>query len=335
MIFCVMIPRTNSALHEHSWQWHLQNGIRNANDLAEALGIEVVEVPTDFPLLIPLPYLSRITKGDTQDPLLLQVLPRKEENDISTGFTTDPLMEIPHTHGSGIIHKYQGRILIITTSACAVNCRYCFRRHFPYNDFQLSKKDWSSVASYVEQDPSIREVILSGGDPLVMPDSRLSELVQAIDSLEQITNLRIHTRLPVVIPQRINDELLAWVHQSKLHIVFVIHANHSSELDTHVESAINRLRSVNVTVLNQSVLLKDVNDNIGSLVNLSWRLSELGVMPYYLHLLDKVAGAAHYDVLDETGANLIRQMQGQLPGYLVPKLVRETPGADAKCEIKL
>ena len=335
MIFCAMIPRTDSTLHEHSWQWHLQNGIRNTNDLAEALGIEVKEVPTDFPLLIPLPYLSRITKGDTKDPLLLQVLPRKEENDISTGFSTDPLMEIPHAHGPGIIHKYKSRILIITTGACAINCRYCFRRHFPYNDFQLSKKDWSSVTSYVEQDPSIREVILSGGDPLVMPDNRLSELTQAIGSLKQITNLRIHTRLPVVIPQRINNELLAWVNQSKLHIVFVIHANHAKELDVHVERAINRLRSTNVTVLNQSVLLKGVNDNIGSLVDLSWRLSETGVIPYYLHALDKVAGAAHYDVSDEAGAELTRQMRGQLPGYLVPKLVRETPGADAKCEIKL
>lgn len=330
-----MIPRTDSALHDHSWQWHLQHSIKNANDLAEALGIHLDEVQTDFPLLVPLPYLNRIAKGDPMDPLLLQVLPRKAENDPSIGFSKDPLMELQHTQGPGIIHKYRGRLLIVTTGVCAVNCRYCFRRHFPYSEFQLSKKDWASVKAYIDQDPSIHEVILSGGDPLIMPDNRLGELAEAIESLTQITNLRIHTRLPVVIPQRVNEELLTWVRQTRLHLVFVIHANHAYELDTHVEAAINHLRSANVTILNQSVLLKNVNDDVGTLTELSWRLSQLGVMPYYLHLLDKVAGAAHYDVPDEIGAGLVRQMRGQLPGYLVPKLVREIPGADAKCEIKL
>lgn len=325
-----MIPRTDIALHDHSWQWHLQHAVRDANELAKVLELDLPPVTTDFPVLVPLPYLHRIEKGNPFDPLLLQVLARPEENLVVTGYTTDPVEE---TAQHGLIHKYRGRVLLVTTGTCAINCRYCFRRHFPYSEFQLTRNDRQHVLAYIENDPTIREVILSGGDPLIMPNRQLRELVQQLSELPQLTHLRIHTRLPIVIPQRVDDELVSWIAKTRFQVTVVIHANHANELDDEVGAAIRRLRENNVTLLNQSVLLDRVNNNCDALCNLSWRLSELGVLPYYLHLLDKVAGAAHFDVTASDAKDLIKQMTDQMPGYLVPKLVKEVPGEPAKHEL--
>lgn len=330
-----MILRTKNALYDQSWQWHLKNSLTNIEELAGALNIKLPDVPTDFPLLVPLPYLKRIEKGDPNDPLLLQILPTGKENMPAQGFLKDPLEEVSQTKSPGIIHKYHGRVLIVATGSCAINCRYCFRRHFPYNEYKLSKKDWREMEEYVTQDPSIKEIILSGGDPLIMTDKRLKAFVGRIKELKQVTHLRVHTRLPIVIPQRITEDLISWAGDTKLRTIFVIHANHANELDDAVGSAILRLRSANVSVLNQSVLLKGINANLKSLVDLSWRLSNLGVIPYYLHLLDKVSGSAHFDVPEELGVQLVDQMTNQLPGYLVPKLVREVPDAPAKVQIRV
>lgn len=325
-----MIPRTDIALHNHSWQWHLQHAVRNTNELAKVLELDIASVNSDFPVLVPLPYLHRIEKGNPNDPLLLQVLVQPEENQVVPGFTKDPVQEVAHR---GIIHKYRGRVLIVTAGTCAINCRYCFRRHFPYSEFQLSRDDWQNVFAYIESDPSIREVILSGGDPLIMPDRQLRELVNQLGELPQLTHLRIHTRLPVVVPQRVDKELISWIANTRFQVVVVIHSNHANELDDEVGTAMARLRENDVTLLNQSVLLEGVNNHSDTLCSLSWRLSELGVLPYYLHLLDKVAGAAHFDVPIGDAKHLIRQMKDQMPGYLVPKLVKEIPGEPAKHEL--
>lgn len=325
-----MIPGTDIALYDHSWQWHLQHAVRDANELAKVLELDLPPVTTDFPVLVPLPYLHRIEKGNPFDPLLLQVLARPEENLVVTGYTTDPIEE---TAQHGLIHKYRGRVLLVTTGTCAINCRYCFRRHFPYSEFQLTRNDRQHVLAYIENDPTIREVILSGGDPLIMPNRQLRELVQQLSELPQLTHLRIHTRLPIVIPQRVDDEFVSWIANTRFQVTVVIHANHANELDDEVGAAMSRLRENNVTLLNQSVLLERVNNNCDALCNLSWRLSELGVLPYYLHLLDKVAGAAHFDVTASDAKDLIKQMTDQMPGYLVPKLVKEVPGEPAKHEL--
>ncbi|MDG2071320.1 MAG: EF-P beta-lysylation protein EpmB [Pseudomonadales bacterium] len=317
-------------MYDHSWQWHLQHAVRDANELAKVLELDLPPVTTDFPVLVPLPYLHRIEKGNPFDPLLLQVLARPEENLVITGYTTDPVEE---TAQHGLIHKYRGRVLLVTTGTCAINCRYCFRRHFPYSEFQLTRNDRQHVLAYIENDPTIREVILSGGDPLIMPNRQLRELVQQLSELPQLTHLRIHTRLPIVIPQRVDDELVSWIANTRFQVTVVIHANHANELDDEVGAAMSRLRENNVTLLNQSVLLERVNNNCDALCNLSWRLSELGVLPYYLHLLDKVAGAANFDVTASDAKDLIKQMTDQMPGYLVPKLVKEVPGEPAKHEL--
>ena len=327
-----MIPRTDTPLHDHSWQWRLQNAIRDSNELAKEIELDLQDCATDFPILVPRPYLDRIKKGDRQDPLLQQILPTSRENIFVEGFTPDPLRELDQAQGP-VIQKYRSRILIVTTGTCAINCRYCFRRHFPYGDFHLSRGDWNRVTAYINEDPTIREVILSGGDPLMMPDRQLAALAETLETQTQLSHLRIHTRLPVVIPQRVNADLLTWIARSRLKVIVVIHANHSQELDDNVTQAIDRLKSADVMVLNQSVLLKSINDDFKSLCDLSWRLSEMGVLPYYLHLLDKVSGAAHFDVSASRGAALIREMRDHLPGYLVPKLVTEIPGAPAKQEI--
>jgi L-lysine 2,3-aminomutase len=329
-----MIPRSNTLLHDHSWQWHLQHAIRDTNELAKALGIHIDKVDSQFPLLVPLPFLDRMAHGDATDPLLLQVLPQQQENLTIPGFVDDPLQELGHTMGSGIVHKYQGRILLITTGSCAINCRYCFRRHFPYDALKLTSEDWRDVASYLEKDQSIREVILSGGDPLVMPDRRLGALAARLDRLDQVTHLRIHTRMPVVIPQRVDAALLDWITQTRLQVVMVLHSNHAAELDDSVHRAVTMLREAGVTLLNQSVLLKSINDSVDDLCDLSWRLSEIGVAPYYLHQLDKVAGAAHFDLASTHALQLIEEMRARMPGYLIPRLVTEIPGETSKHEMR-
>ena len=326
-----MITLSDPGSHDQSWQWHLQHAIRSIPALASHLGVQLDDIDQGFPLLAPLPYLDRIVSGNAFDPLLLQILPRSQEEESGPQYLKDPLQEGNLiTRPRGLIQKYNGRALVITTGACAINCRYCFRRHFPYGEYNPSSSDWTGIYRHLANDTSLSEVILSGGDPLILGDRQLSDIITKLDSLESIDTIRLHTRLPVVIPQRICPELLDWVNRCHKNLVFVLHSNHPNEIDDQVVNAVIALRDAGAILLNQSVLLRDINNSPEVLVKLSRRLFDAGVLPYYLHLLDPVAGAQHFDVPEVEGANLIGEMSKQLPGYLVPRLSRELPGAEAK-----
>lgn len=273
--------------------------------------------------------------GDRADPLLRQVLPLDAEDQLNPGFGTDPVGDLAALAGPGVLHKYQGRALVITTGACAIHCRYCFRRHFPYADAQGRGADWTPVLDYLARDDSIEEVILSGGDPLALSDSRLAVLAEGLDRIAHLQRLRIHTRLPIVLPERVDAALLAWLGATRLKPVMVLHANHAREFDTSVDAALARLRATGVCLLNQSVLLRGVNDSVAALRALSERLFRAGVLPYYLHLLDRVQGAAHFEVAEAQARVLLLELAAQLPGYLLPRLVREQAGAAAKQLVSL
>ncbi|MDZ7686624.1 MAG: EF-P beta-lysylation protein EpmB [Gammaproteobacteria bacterium] len=325
-----MIPLVDLSWQGQPWQWQLANAVTDANELTRLLDLPDVVAPSAFRLLVPRPFLARFEVGNADDPLLRQVLPIAAEQAHAKGFVTDPVGDLNATAGQGLIQKYEGRVLIVTTGACAINCRYCFRRHFPYGDFQPDSTAWDEIVSKVSADPSIREVILSGGDPLVLSDRRLAALVSRLDAIDHVDTIRVHTRLPIVVPDRVCDALLDWASALRARLVMVTHANHPNEIDEAVEDALQRLRSTGMTLLNQSVLLAGVNDNAAALAALSRRLFAAGVLPYYLHMLDPVAGAAHFDVDESTAVRLLNNLHRQLPGYLVPKLVREIEGADSK-----
>ena len=284
----------------------------------------------DFPLFVPQPYLSRIEKGNATDPLLLQILPLSHELHRSPDFTSDPLEESSFTPRKGLLHKYQGRVLVIASGACAINCRYCFRRHFPYQEHQPDRNAWESIFDYLVKHSSISEVILSGGDPLTLNDSRLSWVASELGRIPHIKRLRIHSRLPIVIPQRICASLLDWIKASPLRIVIVIHSNHPNELDQQVARHLQKLHHAGVTLLNQSVLLAGINDSAAVLISLSEKLSEMDVLPYYLHMLDKVSGASHFEVSNGAAREIYQQVISWLPGYLVPKLVKDSPESTSK-----
>ncbi len=262
---------------------------------------------------------------------MLQVLPIARELQTIPGYTQDPLAEERATVVPGLLHKYHGRALLIATGACAIHCRYCFRRHFPYSDHQSWGDGWSDALAYIGQETSLTEVILSGGDPLSVNDQKLAELASALGSISHLRRLRIHTRMPVVLPDRVDDNLLAWLSASRLEKVIVIHANHRNEIDGRVASAIGRLRVAGVTVLNQTVLLAGINDDSKALIDLSEALFEAGALPYYLNLLDPVQGAAHFEVDETRARRLVWEVMQKLPGYLVPRLVREI--AEAPCKM--
>jgi EF-P beta-lysylation protein EpmB len=272
-------------------------------------------------------------KGDINDPLLRQVLPLEDELLAAPGYTGDPLGEQEANPHPGLIHKYHGRVLLIVSGSCAINCRYCFRRHFPYQDNKPSRESWQQALAYIAADPSISEVIYSGGDPLTASDSQLRWLTGQVAAIPHVRRLRVHTRLPIVMPSRITAELIEGLSDHRLSTSLVIHSNHANELDDTVASALARLRGAGITLLNQTVLLRGINDDADILSELSERLFALGVLPYYLHLLDKVAGAAHFDTDTGKALALHRALQEQLPGYLVPKLVREIAGARAKTPV--
>jgi EF-P beta-lysylation protein EpmB len=284
----------------------------------------------NFPLKVPRGYAARMAPGDPADPLFLQVWARPEEAQEVPGFTDDAVGDLDKLKAGGIIHKYSGRALLVATGACAVHCRYCFRRHFPYSDALASRDHFREALRELAADRSIREVILSGGDPLSLADAKLAELAQALEFIPHVRRLRIHTRLPVVLPERIDDGLLAWLGRGRLKKIVVIHANHANELDASVAAALERLRDIGVTLLNQSVLLRGVNDSAEALIRLSERLFECSVMPYYLHMLDPVRGTAHFDVAEPAARALLRAASAGLPGYLLPRLVREHAGAPSK-----
>ena len=312
------------------WQRQLQDAVRDAGLLAQILNIELDDIDTGFPLLVPLPYLQRIRPGDRQDPLLRQVLPTGAELIEQHGFSTDPVSEQPMSAGKGLIQKYQGRALVIATGTCAVNCRYCFRRHYPYDTQRLSGSDWERLMAHIANDDSIQEVILSGGDPLILNDRQLASIISALNDVAHVTSIRFHTRLPVVIPERVCESLLSWVDSCRKQLVFVTHINHPNELDQSLTTALQTLAERGPVLLNQSVLLRGVNDNPDTLALLSRKLFAARVLPYYLHLLDPVQGAGHFDVPEAEGRSLIQHISAQLPGYLVPKLAREVPGAPSK-----
>ncbi|SDO20721.1 EF-P beta-lysylation protein EpmB [Halomonas shengliensis] len=319
-----------------AWQAQLAGAIRDPRELCRRLGLNERWLPGAeaghalFEVRVPEAFLSRMRPGDPDDPLLRQVLPLNAEARPVPGYVADPLEEAAHTPAKGLIHKYAGRVLLIASPTCAVNCRYCFRRHFPYAENSPSTAQWEASLETLRGDATIREAILSGGDPLAASDRRLSWLVERLGEIPHLKRLRIHTRLPVVIPDRVDDALLAWLSATRLQKVVVLHINHEQEIDDAVIAACARLKAAGVTLLNQSVLLRGVNASVAALAALSERLFDAGVLPYYLHVLDPVAGAAHFDVPDDEARELVAGLREELPGFLMPRLVREIPGEGSK-----
>lgn len=293
-----------------------------------ALGEAAIE-PAEFPLLVPRGYAARMRKRDPHDPLLRQVLPLASERAPAPGFTLDPLGELARAD-DGVLQKYAGRALLIATAACPVHCRYCFRRHFPYAEHNASRRSWSRAIARIAADRDISEVILSGGDPLSLANHALGDLIARLEHIEHVQTLRIHTRFPIVLPERIDAGLVSVLSRSRLQRVLVVHCNHPREIDAGVATAAASLRRCGVTLLNQSVLLHRVNDDAETLCGLSRGLFAAGILPYYLHALDPVAGSAHFDVPVDEARKLVAQMRRVLPGYLVPRLARETAGQLSK-----
>jgi EF-P beta-lysylation protein EpmB len=336
-----MIPVSTSACQdqrqtEPGWQSILQHAVSDPMELCRRLALPLADQEAItaacqlFPLRVPEPYLARIEMGNASDPLLLQVLPQAMELQEHAGFISDPLDEQAHNPVPGLVHKYASRVLLITTSLCAVHCRYCFRREFPYDDNRNSRLDWQQALDYVRTHQELNEVILSGGDPLSLPDRQLGWLMEQIAAIPHIRRLRIHSRLPVVIPQRITKECLAWLTGSRLQTIMVLHCNHPNEIDLAVSNAIKQLCKAGITVLNQSVLLAGINDHAPTLASLSERLFAAGALPYYLHALDRVRGSHHFAVQDGRGIQIHHELQALLPGFLVPRLVREEAGHHSK-----
>lgn len=318
-----------------TWQRELAGAITDPQALARALDLDpglfaaAAEAGALFKLRVPLSFVGRMRRGDPDDPLLRQVLPVAAELTTVADFGADPLAERGAFKAPGLLQKYHGRALLIATGACAVNCRYCFRREFPYGD-QVGNDALSQALAAIAADPGIEEVILSGGDPLSLSDSRLHALSGQLAQMPHLRRLRLHTRLPVVLPSRVDAGLTQWLRGLPWPVAVVLHSNHGNEIDASVRAACERLRASGVTLLNQSVLLRGVNDSVAALSELSQRLFAAGVVPYYLHLLDKVRGAAHFNVPETTARALVGELAATLSGYLVPRLVREVPGAPAK-----
>lgn len=321
---------------EPNWLLEIKHAIKNLAALGEALELEKEtlfkgqDAHKAFPLMVPRPYLKRIEKGNPNDPLLLQILPIAQEMLEVPGYKQDPLAEQDHNPQKALVHKYQSRVLVISSGTCAINCRYCFRRHFPYADNHLAPSQWESLIAYIEAHPDINEVILSGGDPLMSKDKQLAQRIEAIEALPQIKRIRIHTRLPVVIPSRINDEMINWIKNTRLKVIMVWHINHANEIDDLVIKAANKLTKAGVTLLNQGVILKGINDTANAQVALSEALFEADILPYYMFTLDPVKGAAHFDISLAQAQALMGEVAARLPGYLVPKLAKEVPGQSAK-----
>lgn len=318
------------------WQQVLADAVTDPFELCQMLGLDPAlalsarQAAADFSLRVPRSFIARMRRGDRHDPLLLQVLPVAEEAHAAAGFGVDPIGELAARVAPGVLHKYRGRVLLVATGACAVHCRYCFRRHFPYETDAAPAHGWQRALDYVRGDGSISEVILSGGDPLSLSTRRLAQLGSALRQIPHVRRLRIHTRYPVVLPERIDASLLGWLRELPLQKVMVIHANHAQELDARVAAACSDLRASGTVLLNQTVLLAGINDTLAALRQLSERLFAIGVLPYYLHVLDKVAGAAHFEVGTAAALRLHRELAAELPGYLVPRLVRDESGAASK-----
>lgn len=314
-----------------AWQAELADSYTDPSELLRFLGLDPRDFPAPhraagFPFRVTRSYAARMGKGDPADPLLRQVLPLAAELAEQPGFVADPVGDLAANPAPGLLQKYRGRALLVTTGACAIHCRYCFRREFPYEANPLGKRFERAALDFIAGDESLHEVILSGGDPLVLGDDRLAALVAGIAAIPHVRRLRVHSRLPVVLPSRITAELVRVLTGSRLKPVLVIHANHPAEFDAAVGAALDRPRAAGIALLNQAVLLRGVNDDAATLIRLSETLFEHGVLPYYLHLLDRARGTAHFEVEEARGRELLRDMREALPGYLVPKLVREVEG---------
>jgi L-lysine 2,3-aminomutase len=317
----------------------MREAVRDVKELCQLLQLppefaaQAAGATGQFPLFVPRPFLARMRRGDASDPLLRQVLPLEAETIALPEYTADPVGDVPASLQPGLLQKYYGRVLMVTTGACAVHCRYCFRRHFPYAVAPRSLTDWLGAIEQIESDASIHEVILSGGDPLTLVDHLLAQLVHRLEKIPHLRRIRLHTRLPIVIPQRVTAELLDWLTGTRLTPVVVVHINHPAEIDTVVSAAFAKLNAAGIPLLNQAVLLRGVNDNVDVLAELSERLIDLHVLPYYLHQLDRVAGAAHFEVPVERGRQIVAELQRRLPGYAVPRYVQEIIGRDHKVEL--
>lgn len=323
-----------------SWREAMADLITSGEELLAGLGLDSealglsAEAARAFPLRVPRSFAARMRRGDPEDPLLRQVLAVRAETLSVPGFGSDPTGEQGEANPRrGVIHKYHGRLLLVVTGSCAIHCRYCFRRHFPYGDNQNSRREWGEALDYIAADREIHEVILSGGDPLVAGDKALAELVAKIAAIPHVKRLRVHTRLPVVIPERVTRGLIRALAGTRLPCVVVLHSNHHRELDASVADSCKQLTAAGITLLNQAVLLRGINDSLDAQVQLAEQLFELGVLPYYLHLLDKVDGASHFDVSETAALELHRAMAVRLSGYLLPRLVREVAGAPAKVPV--
>jgi EF-P beta-lysylation protein EpmB len=308
------------------WRQEMKRAIRDPGTLITTLDLDPqvfsLEASQSFPLFAPLPFVRRIQPGQPQDPLLLQLLPQPEELNVVPGFSADPVRDEAASQGHGVIQKYPGRALLVLTGACAIHCRYCFRREYPYAENQAWRKHWPATCDRLRQDSSLTEVILSGGDPLTLDDAAWCEILGDLSAIEHLQRIRIHTRLPIMIPCRITSNWLQQIEACRLKTVLVLHANHAAELDAEVQAYLQQASLV-ATLLNQSVLLRGVNHSVTAQQELAERLLECRVIPYYLNLLDRVSGSAHFEVSEHEGVELIKQLRQRLPGYLVPRLVRD------------
>jgi EF-P beta-lysylation protein EpmB len=322
----IAVPRYDS------WHEAFKDAVRDAEELQRLLDLPMEFVETfraggqDFPLFVPRGFVARMRPADLADPLLRQVLPMREEWESANGFVNDPVADHAAVRKPGLLQKYHGRALLITTGTCAVHCRYCFRRHFPYADAPRSLHHWQPALDAIADDGSLHEVILSGGDPLSLVDGALDALIDELAAIDHLQRLRIHTRLPIMIPERVTDGLIALLRRHRLTPIMVLHANHANELDAHVAAAVAKLADGGIMLLNQAVLLAGVNDSLEAQLSLCERLVDLRVSPYYLHQLDPVAGAAHFQVPLTIGRQIIQELRARLPGYAVPRYVREVPG---------
>ncbi|MFZ5635629.1 MAG: EF-P beta-lysylation protein EpmB [Pseudomonadota bacterium] len=336
MIPAAPLPTQPAPMAGPDWKRLWRDAVRDSAELLALLGL-ADRVPglssgaaAQFPLRVPRGFIARMRPGDPHDPLLRQVLPLDDELRPMPGFSLDAVGDAAARAAAGVIRKYRGRALLIATGSCAVHCRYCFRRHFPYAEETAAAGQWQAAVDAIRADAGIDEVILSGGDPLSLATSKLSELTGRVAEIPHVRRLRIHTRLPVVLPERVDAELTAWLHALPWPVAVVIHANHANEFDGNVDAALTRLRTAGATLLNQAVLLRGVNDSVDALAALCERGYAAGALPYYLHQLDRVQGASHFEVSDDDARGLHRALVDRLPGYLVPKLVREVQGDGAK-----
>ncbi|RFF28352.1 MULTISPECIES: EF-P beta-lysylation protein EpmB [unclassified Wenzhouxiangella] len=329
------LARTAFAPKPIDWRDHLRQAARNPAELLERLGLALADEPAGsrFPMLVPQPFIDRMQPGDRRDPLLLQVLPDRSEEDRVSGYNDDPVGDRASSAGRGLLHKYRGRVLLVATGACAVHCRYCFRQAFPYATEHAGNNHWRPALEYIAGDESIEEVILSGGDPLMLPTGRLQELTTQLSAIPHIRRLRIHTRLPIILPDRVTGNLLDWIGNLPWPTVMVVHANHANEFDDAVDEGIRGIRGRGAHVLNQAVLLAGINDSAPALSGLMRRSFAAGALPYYLHLLDPVSGAQRFESDESRAVDMMETLRRELSGYLVPRLVREVAGEPYKLPV--